>query len=168
MAAFKPKIYGWANVNYPVPASVVGETCERLEAEYGSVTRENFLEAARDETSPTHSLFEWDDAKAAEKYRVDQSGRILGNLRITVTDDNNEEIQVHAVYNVKSTNEKAQYRSFNVVMCDPDMKSEVLKRAITELNIFRRKYETLEELVEVFHAIDDVLATIENETGGAE
>ena len=92
MAAFQPKIYEWANVNYSVPASVVGKTCEDLEKAFGKVTRENFLEAARDEDSPTHSLFEWDDVKAAEKYRVDQSGRILSNLRITIVDENDEGI----------------------------------------------------------------------------
>ena len=163
MAAFQPKIYEWANVNYSVPASVVGKTCEDLEKAFGKVTRENFLEAARDEDSPTHSLFEWDDVKAAEKYRVDQSGRILSNLRITIVDENDEEKQVHAVYNIKSTNEKAEYRSFNVIMLDPDMRSEVLKRALRELNMFRNKYETLQELAEVFEAIDDVMVKVGDE-----
>ena len=162
MAAFQPKIYEWANVNYPVPASVVGKTCEDIEKAFGKVTRENFLEAARDEESPTHSLFEWDDAKAAEKYRIDQSGRILGNLRITIISDD-EEKQVHAVYNIKSTNEKAEYRTFSVVMHDPYMRSEVLKRALRELNMFKSKYEQLQELTEVFMAIDGVMSKVGDE-----
>jgi hypothetical protein len=43
---------------------------ERLAAEYGDeLTEENVVEAARSPDSYLHSLFEWDDAKAARKHR---------------------------------------------------------------------------------------------------
>ena len=157
MAAFKPKIYEWSHIQYSVPAEIVGKTCEKLEAQYGSVTNENFLDAARAESSPTHPLFEWDDSIAAERYRKDQSSRILSNLRITIASDNSEPKMVRAVYNVKPGNENANYRSFDVVMRDADLRKEVLKRAIRELVIFKEKYETLKELADVFSAIDAVV-----------
>jgi hypothetical protein len=43
---------------------------ERLAAEQGDeLTEETVVEAARSPDSYLHSLFEWDDAKAARKYR---------------------------------------------------------------------------------------------------
>jgi hypothetical protein len=43
---------------------------ERLAAEHGdALTEETVVEAARSPDSYLHSLFEWDDAKAARKYR---------------------------------------------------------------------------------------------------
>jgi hypothetical protein len=43
---------------------------ERLAAEHGDeLTEEIVVEAARSPDSYLHSLFEWDDAKAARKYR---------------------------------------------------------------------------------------------------
>jgi hypothetical protein len=43
---------------------------ERLAAEHGDeLTEEIVVEAARSPDSYLHSLFEWDDAKAARKHR---------------------------------------------------------------------------------------------------
>ncbi|MCV7245889.1 hypothetical protein H7J83_24735 [Mycobacterium mantenii] len=43
---------------------------ERLAAEHGDeLTEQVVVDAARSPDSPLHSLFEWDDAKAARKYR---------------------------------------------------------------------------------------------------
>jgi hypothetical protein len=43
---------------------------ERLAAEYGDdLTPQIVVDAARPPDSPLHSLFEWDNAKAARKHR---------------------------------------------------------------------------------------------------
>ena len=41
-------------------------------------------------------------------------------------------------------------------MSQVDLRSEVLKRALRELEIFKEKYSTLTELSKVFEAISDV------------
>jgi hypothetical protein len=42
---------------------------ERLAAEHGELTEQLIVDAARSPDSLLHSLFEWDDAKAAAKHR---------------------------------------------------------------------------------------------------
>ena len=156
MAAFKPRIYRYEGMQYSVPAQVVGETCERLEAEYGEVTRQNLLDASRDNSSPTHNLFEWRDDVAAEKYRLIQSGKVLACLKFTIVTEEKKEKNVRAFMNVNSTDSDASFRSFEVAMSKVDLRSEVLKRALRELEIFKEKYSTLTELSKVFEAISDV------------
>lgn len=89
---YKPeKHYSWCVTTTGVSADVAGAVMEQLEREHGCVTKSNFLEASRPEDSPTHKLFEWDDTKAAEKYRLGQSRFYISNLRIVVEEIKAEE-----------------------------------------------------------------------------
>ena len=48
------------------------------------------------------------------------------------------------------------YRSIASVMTDDEMKAQLFKDALGELGVFRRKYQGLKQLSEVFAAIDAV------------
>ena len=52
---------------------------ENLEKTVG-ITPKNLVEANRDESAPLHNEFEWNDTKAAEKYRETQAGYIIRNI----------------------------------------------------------------------------------------
>ena len=45
------------------------------------------VEAARDESSPLHGAFCWDDTKAAELYRLDQAQRLIRSFRVKIESD---------------------------------------------------------------------------------
>jgi hypothetical protein len=45
------------------------------------------LADARDPESPLHDCFEWDDAKAAAAYRIDQARVLIRSIEIVVTTD---------------------------------------------------------------------------------
>lgn len=74
--------YGWKDnyVNRGVSAQDVGNRLEELCEEFGGVTPKILLDDSRPTTAVCHPLYEWDDAKAAEKYRERQSGDIIRNL----------------------------------------------------------------------------------------
>jgi hypothetical protein len=55
---------------------------KELENRFGRITAEKLLEAARAKTHPLHGDFEWDDKKAAYKYRLDQARDIIASVRI--------------------------------------------------------------------------------------
>ena len=165
MAAFTPKIYDWKTGNYAVSAQVVGELCEKLEVKYGEVTRENFLDASREEDAPTHKLFEWHDHVAAEKYRLEQSRKIIGNLKITIISNDSDtprEMEVRAFPNVNPVDSNASYRSMEIAMSDVNLREQILIRALRELTIIQEKYATLKELAEVFEALAIVKKKVED------
>jgi hypothetical protein len=47
----------------------------------GHITAEQVVAAARDENSPLHDYFDWDDTTAAEKYRLMQGRTLIRTVR---------------------------------------------------------------------------------------
>ena len=159
---FEKKSYSWGLRKFNVSPEVVGKVFEGLESEYGGVTDRNFLDASRPENSPTHKLFEWNDTKAAENYRLCQSRTVINNLKITVISDEWKKPKtVNAVVNVSETSRDGSARYVNVgyALSDLNSRNVVLNRALSELRTFKRKYDTLRELARVISAIDVVLGT---------
>lgn len=148
------KEYSWKVTGVGCSAQDAGETISEIEKRDGVVTKESFLEASRPIEAPTHNAFEWNDSVAAEKYRLEQSGRIIRNLCVKIIKDDKPE-KVTAYVNInKTTADNARYMSLQVALEDDENRSAVLENALNELRLFKRKYETLSELAEVFTAID--------------
>lgn len=151
------KAYAWKR-RLPVRADVIGQEFERIEAEEGAVTDRNFLEASRPEDAPGHKLFEWDDAKAAENYRLVQSRNIINNLTVTLTmPESGKQKTTVAFVNVNPVKNGGKYISVPVALANEDMRKTILSNALAELESFKRKYETLTELADLWSPIDTVL-----------
>lgn len=117
-----------------------------------SATTAQILDKARDEKTELHKCFDWDDAEAAEKWRMQQARHIVCNLVIKEkTDAPKPEVRVF----FKTDNESG-YKPTVLIMQDKDEYRKLLDRALAELNSFRSKYKTLVELDGVFDAIDKV------------
>lgn len=82
-------IYKWQlkglakNVN---PLSAY-EELKRLQDIHGTLSAEIVLNAARPKKSILHPIFEWDESKAAEKYRLYQARLLLNNIKIRIVSD---------------------------------------------------------------------------------
>lgn len=151
------KNYAWKR-NMPVRADVIGKEFERIEAEQGAVTDRAFLDASRDESAPGHKLFEWDDAKAAENYRLVQSRNIINNLTVTLTmPETGEKKTTVAFVNVNPVRNGGRYVSIPVALENEDARNTILSKAYAELESFKRKYETLAELADIISAINNVI-----------
>lgn len=48
----------------------------------GNISPEDLLTAAEPEDSPIHDLFEWDNATAGHKFRVDQARSVITRFRV--------------------------------------------------------------------------------------
>ena len=55
----------------------------------GDLTPALVVEAARDESHPLHTRFEWNDTVAAEKYRLVQGSQIIRSCKVVI--ENQEE-----------------------------------------------------------------------------
>lgn len=180
MAAFESKKYSWkSGYSYKVSAEVVGSVLEEIEKDKGSVTSEDFLEYSRDEDSETHDMFEWDDAIAAEKYRLRQSAQIINQLQVEIVYKENhttdtkiildipeQTIRTSAFANIgdrysNRLSEKATYVNVIDAMKDADKRKQILKNASDSLRAFKRTYQGLEELKKVMVEIDNFLMSTE-------
>lgn len=138
----------------PVSAQVAGEECERLESS-GGLTPANLVNASRPDDAPLHGCFEWDDSVAAEKYRERQASYIIRSIEVSVGRSSEP---VRAFVPVASDNSR-EFRSIGVVLRSSDSRDALLDSAKRELMAFVRKYRALNELSDVFAAIEETVGT---------
>jgi len=68
-----------------VSEEVIKQELAGIESAEGRLVPSTVVDAARDPESPLHSLFEWDDSRAAERFRLDQARTIIRRVTVTVT-----------------------------------------------------------------------------------
>lgn len=170
MSAFECK-YSWKNgYRYKVPASTVGAVLEQIEKKQGEVTSEAFLDYSRNEDSETHSMFEWDDTIAAEKFRLSQANKIINQIEVEIVYDKKEPEQMEVEFiqsagpissfvNVenKSVCKRAVYHNIVRAMQNDDSRKIVLRNALFELNAFKNKYRCFKEFAGVIKEIEKVV-----------
>jgi hypothetical protein len=148
-------MYKWkVNGIWKQDANVVGRELEVL-AKNDNLNPESVLDLARDENSPLHNLFEWDDRVAAEKYRLGQARRIIQQI-VIVNDHPNAETREIRAFVTESKND-GHYQLITTAIEDPDKYEVLLMRARFELKLFRDKYYSLVEFKELFDEIDKFL-----------
>lgn len=146
MKEYSWKIGGW---NYAEDPNQVGKELESLG---DNLTPENVVELARNENSVLHSMFEWDDSIAAEKYRKAQASRIIVSLQVNVIADDEKPKQVRAFV---TTQQNTKFEPIEKVVSDTDKYALLLERAYNELNSIKHKYETLTEIQELLKDIPE-------------
>ena len=158
MPAFTNKYSYRRGFNFKVPAQVVGETLEEL-AQNGELTSARFLEVSRPEDAPTHNLFEWNDSVAAERYRLQQSTVAINSVEVQIVNEATATVTPQAAFvNVvrKATAQPGSFAPIEIALSDENMRSTLLLNALNELKSFRRKYNQLSELSDVFLEIKKV------------
>jgi len=133
-------------------AQAAGEVCRKLEEE-GNLTPKALVEASRPEDAPLHSMFEWDDAVAAERYREVQGGMIIRYLEVVPSGSSEP---VRAFVSVAAEGGGRSYMDVTAALSSEPTRDEVLETALAELRAFERKYRSLSELSDVLAAIRKV------------
>lgn len=158
MPAFTNKYSYRRGFNFKVPAQVVGETLEGL-AQTGELTSARFLEVSRPEDAPTHNMFEWDDSVAAERYRLQQATVAINSVEVQIVNEATATVTSQAAFvNVirKAPAQSGSFAPIEVALSDENMRSTLLLNALNELKSFRRKYNQLSELSNVFLEIKKI------------
>lgn len=118
------------------------------------VTPRALLEASRAGDSPTHHLFEWNDALAAEAHRLTWAAVLIRDVQVVIRRDPRDEPRtVRAFVNISAELGRG-YVSTMGVLSRHDQREQLLALALTELRAFKKKYEELHELAEIFEALE--------------
>jgi hypothetical protein len=117
---------------------VIDRELEKLYKKTKSVSPAVILEAARSDIHPLHGYFEWDDSKAAEKYRLDQAmAMIMASKFVVVLKQSEAGPQVaHAQPEVRKLIPAFRGEGFK-------MRNEVLDDAEMHQAFVQRKKEAL-------------------------
>lgn len=153
--------YEYVGRQFRVSADIVGAEMERIEARDGQVTSKSLLDAGRPEGSVLHSLFEWNDSKAAELYRLKQATDVITHIHIVVEEKPDQPYR--AFVNIQESDGQTEVGRFiNVrsAMENEETRKVVLAAAIAEAKRFSAKYAQYKELAEIFEAITIVAERI--------
>lgn len=149
--------YEYVGRQFCVSADIVGAEMERIEARDGQVTSKSLLDAGRPEESVLHSLFEWDDSKAAELYRLRQATEVITHIHIVIDEKPNTPYRAYVnIQESKGQTEQGRFINVRSAMENEETRRIVLNMAISEAKRFSQKYANYKELSEVFEAIDKV------------
>jgi hypothetical protein len=149
-------IYGWrSGSRVRLDAQKVGEAIERLTKRHNGVLEpEHIVEAAKEESSPMHPHFTWDDAEAAEQFRQGQARELVRSLTIDISHSKLETRPVRAFVNVETGGERG-YVSTKTAMSSHELRKQVIERAFAELEAWRARHAELSELARIFAVIDE-------------
>ena len=157
---FKPeRKYSWKDGWQPkMSAETVGNVITEIEEKNGTVTKELFLDASRPVDSPTHNLFEWDDKKAGELYRLSISNKIIIQLNVEIESVKGEEkTYVPAFINIRQTNDKAEYKNIVDALSDQESRELIVKRLKREVEALINRNRHINELADILQSEVDKL-----------
>jgi hypothetical protein len=147
------------------PAEVIFKELERAKVD-GSISLQTIVDNARPKTAPLHGEFTWANGEAADKWRLYEARKIVQSIEI-VHESSPATRAYEATTVIVEQDEGSQepavsmrvFRSVSDIMADPVARDELLTQAIQDAIAWRKRYAALQELAQVFAALDAVVVT---------
>lgn len=117
--------------------------------QYGSLTPANVVDAAREETHPLHSRFEWDDTTAATRYRESQASELIRSVKLTYAAPDGERRGIRAFVVVRDGDNGSGYVPTEEALQDPFTSRLVLQEFERDWKSFKARYEHLSEFATI-------------------
>lgn len=119
------------------------------------------LDYAQDPGTALHKCFEWDDSKAAEKYRMDQARHLIRRVRVLVIQPPDIRIHARVFHSLPGDRGKGpagSYREIRSILASKQHTLEMLKMARQDAQTFIDKYNFLrnhsQSIGDVLDALD--------------
>ncbi len=139
-----------------IPAEAAVKEMERILALHGVLTAQTVLAASTPPDALLHSLFEWEDTRAATQFRLQQAREIINNVQvIVISDGQTRKIDVYEVVN-KGTDRT--YKDIRMLSDDEilQVKDEILK----DLNIVKSKLSLYQRFNSIIPKIQELVNEI--------
>lgn len=128
----------------------------------GVLLVDDVLNEAKDESSPLHKHFEWDDTEAAEQYRRQQARVLIQRCKITLLDT--DPVQVRAFVSLPTDRENGGgYRLTATVLGDEGQKAELLRDIQLTIQRWSRKLNLLDR--DVAEALEQLESRVDMKLG---
>lgn len=121
-------------------ASAIGTILERLKST-GSLTAERVVQEATNRRSPLHKHFTWDDAKAANLYRLEQARKLIRSIEVVVQTPKGREVPMRAYFSVRDAEGQRSYQGMTYVFETPALSDQIISEAHAQLQAWVAKYK---------------------------
>ena len=128
--------------------AVVEEVLLDIYREEGVLLPETIVQRARVRSHPLHACFEWNNTKAAERYRLLQASQLIRTVevRISTADDSYRVRAFHALRNVGHQDQRGYLHESDI---DGSDRTVLLRSLHRDWVAFKRRYEHLREFWEL-------------------
>lgn len=113
---------------------------------------EAVLEAARDEASPLHSRFEWDDAKAGHEHRLTQARHLIRSIDIVRIDKRGDSVPIRAFEYVPTNG----YVTHEEVASREELAIPLMQRFRAEVDALVSRWRRYSHLAEFAPLVDEL------------
>lgn len=121
------------------------------EAHGGVLKPEVVIAAARDENSPLHKYFEWDDQKAAEQARNWQARALIQHVTVNIAPNKNAQKVTRAFVSLSlDRSNGGGYRVTADVLSNDMLRQQMIEDSLEQMAKFRSRFSSLQELGSVF------------------
>jgi hypothetical protein len=130
----------------------------------GKCTPQALVDSARDAASVLHKYFEWDDAKAAEQYRLTQARYYMRSINIEYVTEECGIIEMRAFVPTYVDGQGNLWKPAVEVAATEEGMEQLLRAARRELRAFTKKYAALRayaQATSMLSAIDQFLGAAE-------
>ena len=128
----------------------VGEKLHAIRKQRGRLLPADVVEEAATSTSILHRYFEWNNRKAAQKWRLEQARTLIASI-VTVEVDGQETRTVRSFVRMADS-----FEPLEVVMSDAAMRERALHEVQTSIGYLKEKLKAFEEFADVLEALNQV------------
>lgn len=148
------------DAGFGVSADVAGRELQRIAKEHGHLTSKLVVDEARPEDAALHPAFEWDDAIAAERYRLNQASTLVRAVVVVPSDP--KAGSEHRAYVLTSIDSEPRpvYVDAQTVVDSPSMFADALTRLERRLSEAKQSVDELRSLAEQSGAEPERMARI--------
>ncbi len=167
---FTMKWKSTVRLNSKVSVEVTYNFLTRIAEENGGqLPPDEVVRQSRPKDAPLHNEFEWNNAKAADKYRIEQAKYLIRHIEVVPLDPSLSPVRAYHSIPVEIVNPnptetsqptvtKQVYRSIEDILSDPQARDDLLMAAIRDANTFKRKYSVLQEWSQVIQVMEKTVA----------
>jgi len=132
---------------------------EYLDSKQLKTPVEILKDAETNEASPFWSFLEWDDTEAAERFRVSQVRNIVNHISIEIVYIDGETITFDRAYEIVSVESGREYIHIEEGLADKDIRMQIIRRALSNLQGWRKRYGEYKEFAGIAREIDALSET---------
>lgn len=152
----------------PSDAAKVFETIVKRD---GALTPQAVVAASKKATAPLHGCFEWDNERAGEAYRMDQARYLIRSHVIIYRQNEGAEPETSRSFvslselRMAADETEYSYRPVTAILKDDVMRSAYLASILREIESFKRRYASINELAAVLDEMDKASAVLRQSIG---
>jgi hypothetical protein len=133
----------------------------RIYNENGSITPDLVIKAAENPNNVLHHLFEWDDSKAGNAYRVDQARQIITSVKINIVTESRTISAVSYVRDPRLPNDQQGYISVAKLKTDKDLAKDSIRYEFQRAYAHLHRAKTHAEILGMEDQVSALLNTLE-------